>query len=155
MYKQLLTTFSTGLLALSFALPAGADDNSRQAANDGRRLAMVLPRAPKSLPVTVQAKRAPEPVVEFASKPRVAQRQPVSNVPDNVREVLIDAAQKAEQLSRSYNRRVADVIFWLANSMRNSNTFTPAAGPALMPGRHSDVRPVRNEHQPYGLFQID
>jgi len=46
---------------------------------------------------------------------------------NNIREVLIDGASKIEQLSRSYNRRVADLIVWIANSMSQPTTITPGS----------------------------
>lgn len=155
---NLIRSIFCGFLALSIPSAVLAEDSTQQ--NDGRRLAIALPKAPTQQAKQVDPARIPakslEPAAEFASRPRIISNpsQP-GEMPEHVRAVLIDGAEKAEQLSRSYNRRIADVIFWLANSFNNGSTLTPAVGPGLQRSQRVDFkRQVPNEHQ-NAIFQID
>ncbi len=138
-------------------------EESQDKSSAARRIAMALPKAPAEIKpapvhpaVKVQA-RASEtlvnPLDEFANRPHISTLASKKALPNNIREVLIDSASKIEQLSRSYNRRVADLIVWIANSMNQPTTITPGSNQNLSGQRVIEPKPLTKTERSF--FQID
>lgn len=133
-------------------------------ASDKRQLALAMPK-PKAqvqapLTVTVSSKKKTssptiEPAQEFASRPHLSIPRKSGQVPDDAKAVLVETAAKAEQLSRSYNRRIADLIVWIISSMKESPTFTPPTSPHLQQGLPVELALFGKQHQRNTIFQID
>lgn len=176
MHKRVSGIFSFAL-ALSFAGSAFAQDQPPQGhsqgrpsqeaySGDGRRLAVALPRVQAPAPVSTRVSNVSgslngatrvlaEPSEKFASRPRLNPTRKAEQAADNFKAVLLDTAEKAEQLSRSSNRRIADLLVWIINSMRDSQTFTPAAGPYFKPSVPVQLLPPERPHQNSSVFSID
>jgi hypothetical protein len=163
--RQVMEKTSAIILSIAFLLATGSAAMAEDQPSDGRRLAMAIPR-PKaqtlvnpgvkaSAPTAARSVMVPEPSKEFASHPRVSLPRKPEQVPDDVKAVLIESAQKAEQISRSYNRRIADLIVWVINSMKESRTFTPAAGPHMQQGLPVQLMPATGKQAHSSIFQID
>ncbi|MBX9723871.1 MAG: hypothetical protein K2X81_20860 [Candidatus Obscuribacterales bacterium] len=151
-----------GIMAFSaFSSAAAQESTQRQAGS--RRIAMALPKVPEQ---TVTAK--PVVTIPTANAPKAAGTEAsvdpqsynkasrATEIPENVRAVLIDGAAKAEQLSRSYNRRIADLIVWIASSWTQPSKYTPAQAPYFGKQRSIEPQPLtHNEHKSGYIFQID
>jgi hypothetical protein len=166
MSKISITFALTGILVAGLSLQVMAQD-SQQNQKSARRIAMALPKAPlvtrmpantvvPARPKAVSVSPSINPQEEFASHPHVTTTQVGSKqIPDNVRAVLIEGASKAEQLSRGYNRRIADVIFWLASSInQSSTTITPMTSPNARFQNMLEAQPLKRQTQGK-LIQID
>jgi hypothetical protein len=138
-------------------------DEGQDKTSGARRIAMALPKAPAAAKqalvqpaLKVQAK-APvalvNPLDEFANRPHISAPASKNALPNNIREVLIDGASKIEQLSRSYNRRVADLIVWIANSMSQPTTITPGSNQNFSGQRVIEPKPLTKNDRSF--FQID
>lgn len=156
MGKYSLTLGLAGLLVASIAAEALAVDSQPKQSN-GRRLAMVLPKTTVApvLPVRVVPRAvqvssnkavlpAIDPQAEFASHPVITPTPGRRQVPGDLAVTLLDSAARAEQLSRSYNRHVADLVVWVANSMKHSQSFTPIASPNLRWQQVIEPQPLNN-----------
>jgi hypothetical protein len=164
---QAMQGLTLGLLLLQGFSPVSAEDD-RQTQTNHRQIAMVLPKAPavtvsragvqtpviKTVKTNAVSKSAPpEPQAEFASRVHSQKQAQPGQIPAGVREVLIDGAARAERLSRGYNRQIADLIVWLANSMMNqSGTISPMHNMNLRDKHVIPQAPPRGES---GSFQID
>lgn len=146
----------------SLLLPEAAfsqDENARSSSNH-KQLAMSLPSVPRAAvqkaPFSVPCKKLmskQEPEIEFASHhgvPPVPAR-PENNA-DKIKDILIDGASKAEMASRSYNRRVADLIVWFASSMKQSGRISPASSQMLR--RQAPLETVKSRPDSQ-ILQID
>ncbi len=158
--------YLTASLILIFScIPAGNTQQLSEEqlkANDGRRLALSIPGERKSQASEIENKKTKsaslpvDPEAEFASKHHLKQNEQANQIPDNIKELLVDGAEKAELLSRSYNRRVADLIIWLANSMNKSTSYTPAQGPHLHRQQPLETHPLTSSFNKHAsIFQID
>jgi hypothetical protein len=163
MGKYSITVALAGVLLLNLSSSAFAQD-SPQKQTSGRRLAMVLPKAPVApvLPVTTVVPTravklqavvpAVNPQEEFAGHPRISTPSTSKQIPSNVLSVFIEGATRAEQLSRSYDRHIADLIVWIACSIKDSTTITPLSSPYLRLQRLIEPQPL-NQHE--RMTQID
>jgi hypothetical protein len=167
MGKHSITFGLAALLVLNLSGLAFAQDASEKPAST-RRLAMALPKpgVQPVLPVrasvpavgaksqSVPLKTVLSPLEEFASHPLISRTVNRRQIPDNLRQVLIECASRAEQASRSQNRRIAEVIVWLVNSMNQSTTISPIGSPGLRWQRLIEPQSSTPSDQ-NNIFQID
>lgn len=137
--KSGLSLLLSALVSCSLCQAASAQQEGSKSTNH-RQLALSLPKVPQSaasvkvpVPGAVgndMQKREPE--LDFVAHPAVL---PIPAKPENnqdrIKEILIDGASRAEVASRSYNRRVADLIVWFANSMKQPGRITPVSNQSL------------------------
>src|SRR5579883_961429 len=155
MKKQLITIFGFWL-GLPVAA-AFAEDSS----HDGKRLALALERPKTQAAVINRALAAPRQAFAKATSTQVS---PLASGSPSVeldsgaartREFLVEAARNAELLTRSNQRRVADLIVWVISSMNDGRTLSPASGPYWHNSLPIEITPPARPQQNNSILQID
>lgn len=165
-------TFSTfcltALVSITFLpeLKAQSESNN-QPTSDKRRIALSLPKT-SSKQVEIPNWKSASSVIPSQSSagyfrsahemrpegkgPNEFAKSRSERIPDNVRESLLDCAEKIEFCTRSYNRRVADTIVWIVRSLHGSSVYTPAVSPSMQRQRPTEFSPLDETNK---IFQID
>lgn len=147
-------------LILSGQMSAMSDEatDSTNLRSGKRRIALALPieNAPKpnvsSIPAgtsqTADSSAQGSLIQSFSSK-SPAYGSKVSGpaeIPDNLLDVMVEGAKRTETFSRTYNRRIADLIGWVACSMQPTTEITPLSSPSLM-SKQRNIKLMQKDHQ--------